>query len=113
MRKLTVAVALMLGACNVTPAQFEGVAQLASTVPAASVLTPTVLTQIQKLCAAAGGPLSTVTGPAANTAVYPIAYCQQLSAAPVGQVPATTDANTQAWLQTAIQLAGIALPLLM
>ena len=112
MPKLAIcATALALAACNITPAQFEGVT--GPSVISASVLPATTLAQVQKLCAAAQGPLASVTGPAANTAVYPIAYCQQLSAAPAGQVPATTDANTQAWLQTAIQLAGIALPLLM
>lgn len=93
--------ALAVSGCD--KLQFAGFATKA-------VLPAEQLAKVQRACQLVGPALDVAA--AANmpaqvreTAVYPKAYCDQLLA---GMVPATTDANTPAWLDRTITILGIA-----
>lgn len=95
--------------------------QFAATVTPAA-LPPAQLAKVQQTCQVAQPMLVVAADPSlpanvAQTAAYGAAYCQQLLA---GTVPATTDANTPAWLpkviegvQIAAAVAKVALPLVL
>lgn len=103
MRKLVFAagaiLALLLGGCAQTSTAVETVQQLCA------AATP-------MLTAGAASSNATVSG----TAVYGTAFCSVVNA---GGTPATTDANSPAWLQSVItgvqvaaQIGGVVLPLI-
>lgn len=116
---------LLCAACSPqNSATATAAAPVAATISAA-VLPPADLATVQQTCQAAGPLLDAAAAPTmpatvSDTAIPAQAYCQQLAAAPQGQVPATTDSNTPSWLpavisgvQVAGEVAKVALPLLL
>lgn len=106
----TVAVAAMLavGGC----AALQQTAPQAAATISADVLPAGDLILIQDGCALSGGLLASWSKSSnailSTTAIDGAAYCQQLAAAPAGQVPGTTTSTTWSWLSALIAAAKIA-----
>jgi hypothetical protein len=110
-----------LSACG-GGAQQTGIAVSQDAAAAATVtLSASDLAQMRQVCAAVQPDLAAATAAGAPkqvsaVAVYPQAFCAQLAA---GGTPATANSGSPVWLgktlgllQTAAQLAGLALPLI-
>ncbi|MGD9613863.1 MAG: hypothetical protein AB7H90_01550 [Alphaproteobacteria bacterium] len=96
---LAVAALLLLAGCSLSTVDVSR-----------SVLSSDQMARIERLCRSAAPGLVAAASdhmPASvrEIAAYPVAYCDELLN---GRVPATTDANTAAWLDRALRLLRIA-----